>query len=345
MKNTDFLNLMQEIDSDLIEKAEHPKKIRYKKRIWASAIAACLALGVVALPLAKYIGGTAAPGGVVQGTTGGEDALPTVIKLGNKLTAYDMGPHDGPNVLSAEHIVELQLGDLKYVYDNAKENQKKTIELNGKTYTGVYQTSIESPRYNDDTDIYIIEEDGKYMYQFEINRATGMVTSFYNALVYERVLEKNFEEKECYEIAQNYLRTIIDNLDEYELCKSWKVTWGNAYKFTLRKVLDGIQTSERITIGVTSEGEVFSHIISSYESMDNVDVSEIKLETLNRVIAEKIATIYRKNPDITYEYEEIFLTRRRDGSFYIDCDIKIQGAALITGKIATESCYIAITIE
>ncbi|MBQ8404291.1 MAG: hypothetical protein IJX55_07715 [Clostridia bacterium] len=55
MKNTEFLNLMGDIDIELIEKAEHPKRKRYAGKIWVSAIAACLA---VAVAFGAVLGGT-----------------------------------------------------------------------------------------------------------------------------------------------------------------------------------------------------------------------------------------------------------------------------------------------
>jgi hypothetical protein len=44
MKNEKFLELMGEIDEELLERARDPKKNKPQKKIWISAIAACLAL-------------------------------------------------------------------------------------------------------------------------------------------------------------------------------------------------------------------------------------------------------------------------------------------------------------
>ena len=44
MKNEKFLELMGEIDEELLERARNPKKNNTRKKIWISAIAACLAL-------------------------------------------------------------------------------------------------------------------------------------------------------------------------------------------------------------------------------------------------------------------------------------------------------------
>ena len=181
MKTEEFSRALNEIDDKYIEEArcyKMKKRFPVKRTI---AAAACVALMIGTIPLVKHFNtptGTGTTGGVVQGTTGGEDALPTVIKLGNKLTAYDMGPHAGGTSLGAENSVEFKAGNIEFFYDNAKDGDKKTIKINGKTYTGVYQTSIESPYYNDDTDVYNISENGKVVQHFEINRATGMLTNF-----------------------------------------------------------------------------------------------------------------------------------------------------------------------
>lgn len=44
MKNEKFLELMGEIDEELLERARNPKKNNTRKKVWISAIAACLAL-------------------------------------------------------------------------------------------------------------------------------------------------------------------------------------------------------------------------------------------------------------------------------------------------------------
>lgn len=351
MKTERFLEALNEINDKYIEQVrcyKMKKKITITKIV---AAAACVALMVGMIPLVNHFTGIpvdGTTGDILQtGTTGSLEPLPTIIKVGEngKYTAYDRGPHEGSNRLDAEHSMEFQAEGLKYVYDKTKENEKKKIEVNGKTYEGVYMTTIESPRYNDDTDMYVIRENGKVMYSFEINKTTGMVTSFYNAYAYDRLLENVFREKECYAIAKDFIKTIIDDFDEFELVESAEATWGKAYNFTFCRVLDGIETSEKINVGITGEGDIYSYMIVSYGSMDNVDVSAIKMEDIDKVISDKVAMIYKKNPDVTYVAKILSLIRLKDGTFYIDCDLKMQGVNSKTGKVCYESCYIAVTID
>jgi hypothetical protein len=109
--------------------------------------------------------------------------------------------------------------------------------------------------------------------------------------------------------------------------------------------VNGIPTSERITIGVAKDGSIYSFTVLSQGAVDNVDASAITQEMIDKAVSEKVAVIYRKNPDVTYEYDEIILIRCRDGSFYIDCDLIVYGKNSNTGETITDVSYIAVTIE
>ena len=333
MRGKDFLEALGNIDNEFLEEAMNykKKKISIKKIV---AVAACVALMIGTIPLISHFNtpaGTGTTGGMIQGTTGGETELPTVIKLGEsgKFTAHDMGPHAGVSNLSAEHSVEFSVQEMRFFTDSAKIGDKKTIELNGKTWEGVYLHTTDSPYYNDDTDMYVGKENGKVVYAFEINRTTGMITHFSTECDLQNISERKLSQEECYDIAKEYLNSIIDNLDEYELCKTSDIAWRNSYYFTFRKILNGIQTSDRISIGVSKDGEISSHTILSYNSAKNVDASSINMETIDKLIANKVAEIYKKNPSVTYKSEDILLIRLKDGTFYIDCDVKITGKILL----------------
>ena len=58
MKNTRFLELMGGIDEELLERARTPKKKKYTKQIWISALAACLA---ICIAIGAMFGGTDTP--------------------------------------------------------------------------------------------------------------------------------------------------------------------------------------------------------------------------------------------------------------------------------------------
>ena len=61
MKNTRFLELMNGVDNDLLERAAAPKKRTHRKKILFSALAACLALCIA---LGAIFGGT--PAGTIS---------------------------------------------------------------------------------------------------------------------------------------------------------------------------------------------------------------------------------------------------------------------------------------
>ena len=71
MKNTHFLELMNEIDDDLIERARNPKKKKYTRKLWISSIAACLALCIILGAVIRGLGGLGYGVDGTSGSTGG----------------------------------------------------------------------------------------------------------------------------------------------------------------------------------------------------------------------------------------------------------------------------------
>ena len=349
MKNTDFLNLMQEIDSDLIEKAEHPKKIRYKKRIWASAIAACLALGVVALPLAKYIGGTAAPGGVVQGTTGGEAELPTVIKLGEsgKFTAYDTGEHAAVSQLNANREEEFKIETPHSFIDESKKDERKFIEINGRTWAGRYNFSTETFYYGKDIDIYsgIDPLTWEKIFHIMYNRETGELVGFKaEPQCFTNLPKEQASRNECYAKAMEFLNKIVANMDEYTLNAEKEKEEVNGYSFEFYRTVNGIKTMERISIEITGAGDISSYYLVGLDSIGNVDLSGLNTTTLNKTIDEKINNIYKNKFDIKSNYD-MELCRLKDGRYYLYCIIRVSGRISQDGEVLQDASFLMITLD
>ena len=128
MKTERFLEALNEINDKYIEQVrcyKMKKKITITKIV---AAVACVALMVGMIPLVNHFTGIpvdGTTGDILQtGTTGSLEPLPTIIKLGEngKYTAYDQGPHEGNNRLDAEHSVEFESEEAKFVYDKTKEN-------------------------------------------------------------------------------------------------------------------------------------------------------------------------------------------------------------------------------
>ncbi|MBQ7290458.1 MAG: hypothetical protein IJW76_01895 [Clostridia bacterium] len=346
MKNTDFLNLMQEIDSDLIEKAEHPKKIRYKKRIWASAIAACLALGVVALPLAKYIGGTAAPGGVVQGTTGGEAELPTVIKLGEsgKFTAYELENVDIDTTLGANHKVEAKINFINgYFTDESKRNTTAVVVIDGKRYEGVYSYSQKSDYFENDMDVYKITNSATKG-DFSINRETGVCVSFYVNRLNEP-MQNVLTRDGCYEKVLNYLKNYIEDLENYSLIYEQRRINGYGYYFVFRRTIGDMQTSDSIAVGIRENGEIYTHLMQSLGAMAYTDISGVNMSAFDEAVNKKVDDIYDKFLNVNHTTQDIVLVKLKDGTYAFELNIAVEANKRENGKIYNDSCRFLVEID
>ncbi|MBQ7291636.1 MAG: hypothetical protein IJW76_07935 [Clostridia bacterium] len=351
-KSEKFLEELGNIDDKFLEEAMNykKKKISITKIV---AAAACVALMIGTIPLVKHFNtpaGTGTTGGVVQGTTGGENALPTVIKLGEsgEFDVWESGKHaslPGALQLNAEHNVEnrIVLQD-KYFTDESLDDSQKTIQIGGNSFIGEYYMSTDSCYFNDDKDTYILKNNmGSAI--FEFNRNTGMLIYFNIAELLSPSSNKQLTKDECHAIVIEHLSNYIDDIDEYELTKVTNVRTRDAYEFTFYRTFNGIKLSDSISVCIMKTGDVYTHSFKCYGSMKNVDFNAVNIDKLNNIMGEKVAEIYRNNFELNHELEEITLIRLENDIFFFHCEFNVTGKATSDGGLCQDTCFLQAMIK
>jgi len=332
-----FLEAIGNIDDEFLEEAMNytmKKKFKFKPII---AVAACAAFVLAAIPAAKHFAGT------IAGSVGGTTAA-TEVKLGTsgKYTVYESGTHDSNSNLNATHNIEFEI-DKSYNFftDNKKVNTEKNIEFGGKIWTGKYQNTVQSPYDSDDHDSYFGEIEGE-QFLFTIGEK-GELRSFSSSEMKKENTGKIFTHDECYELAFKFLKQY--NIKDYKLKYSRYMEWRNGYYFEFHRTLNGIMTSEYVSIGIRDNGEIFTYTFHSKGAMDNLDVSAINMDTINEAIDAKVNYIYKNNVDLLCKERTVILTKLADGSYIFDCEVKVEGKASEYLEWDTDTCYLVVTID
>ncbi|MBQ8404488.1 MAG: hypothetical protein IJX55_08720 [Clostridia bacterium] len=355
MKPEKFLEAMNEIDDKYIEEVRNykmKKRFPIKRTI---AAAACAALVIGTFPLINHFtstpAGTGTTGGIIDaGTTGGtEDTLPTVIKLGEsgEFTAYDMGGHAGVSNLNANHTVEFSVGDINHFVDESKANERKIIEINGRTWAGRYNFSVDSPYYGCDMDHYsgVNPLTWEKIFHITYNRDTGELIGFTaNKVCFTNIPETPITQDEAYEKAIEFLNKTVTDMENYVFDYSIESKSVNGYKFEFYKSINGIKTMETITVEITGAGDISEYFLRGCGATENVDLSALNMDALNKVIETKVNTIYKDTFDVT-STSKITLNRLEDGTFYFYCITTVNGRTSEDGELQQESSVIAVMVN
>ena len=290
MKSEFFLKALNHVDDKYIEEAREKtmkKRFNFKPII---AIAACAALVLAAVPLAKHFTGSPLD---IQGTTATTQA-PSPIVVGGKLTALFMGGTLDGGGSEAAPEKETDFDGLRERYtDKTKLGTRYTVTVAGVTYTGTYMNSAKSDYYGEDTDNYWVTRE----IEFSINRETGECTKF-NNLGNIGEPEEKLSKEECVARAIEYLGGFIDDVEDYELMTAYNNGSTLGYLFGFNRIIDGIKTRDSLYIQINHEGEVIGYSIYGYDDMKNIDLSDIKLADIENAIYEKVNAKYSRYDDI-----------------------------------------------
>ena len=336
-KGERFLEAFNDIDEKYLKEAMNytmKKRFNFKPII---AVAACAALALAAVPVAKHFAGN--PLGT-QGTTVTTEA-PSPIVLGRNLTVlYAGGSADSSSGIIIEKETEFDGIDTQFK-DKTKVGTKQTVTISGVTYTGTYVDSTRSDYYGDDTDNYSARVDGKIV-DFSINRATGIVTS---VLIDRGTLSigKKLTREECYTNAIKYLKAFVDDIEDYTLTDTFDQGTSLGYLFRLYRIVNGIKTSDCIDIRVNHQGEVCRYSLYSIGEMKNIDISTIDIKNMDAAISNKINTLYKNYRNINFSTENTMFARLANGKYAFIYDVSVSGTN--EGKAFTNFDKIVVEVE
>ena len=339
MRGEFFLEALNDVDDKYIMEAREKtmkKRFNFKPII---AVAACAALALAAVPVAKHFAGN--PVGT-QGTTATTQTPPETG--GNFTVLYAGGSADGEQLLSANLKKETDFdGSIERVVDVTKVGTKETVTIAGQNYTGVYVDTTRSDYYREDENNYFLETDNKKI-TFSINIATGVCTRFYIA---DESLstEKKFTRDECYKKAIAHLKEYVDNIEDYDLMEEYEYGGRIGYLFKFFRTVNGIKTSECIDIRVNYMGIVFGHTLYGIGEMKNVDISKLNISDINTAVMNRMDTIYRDNTTVTKNIDSIMLSKLTDGSYVLEYRVSAKVTDTKTEKTYSDLRKFVVEID
>lgn len=246
----------------------------------------------------------------------------------SKFTVVEVSGYDTNSVVTRHNDINLNV-----------ENYEKTlgfdksVNINGDTFIGEYKRSTKAYLYNLDIDYYEYADNGVFV-EFGINSNTGVVVA-YSYLDFDYTAKKGdsrvLTESECKEIALEYLEQYVDP-NEYSIIKSEyeKIPEYDAiYDFKFARIIDGIETSDNVYIGVSIFGDVISHLFAgTINEMDSVPtLSAEDYATIEANVATKLKNIYEPKKDeydYTYETANKCFIKLYDGTYALEYEISVS---------------------
>jgi hypothetical protein len=308
-----FLEEFGNIDDEFIKEAlDMKKKVNFKPII---AVAACAAIALAAIPIAKLFAN------VTVGNTTVTTPAPVVPEDDFRVLYAGTSVMDG-EYIEVDYPVETEFDGLSENFiDESKRGTKKTIEIDGVKYTGVYQNSTKSDYYRDDTDNYFYKSDD-IIITFYINRETGLCRMFLLG-GYSTSAEKFLTRDECYAKALKHLNNYVD-MENYSLMDE-EESGKNNYYFSWNRSVNGIKTADSVAVLINKNGTIVAHTLEGgVDSMKDIDVSKIDIKKINESVNKKIQTIYEKYPDIEVDLSKTMLVRCANGKYILKYECLIN---------------------
>ena len=317
-KGERFLEAFNDIDEKYLKEAMNytmKKRFNFKPII---AIAACAALALAAVPVAKHFAGN--PLGT-QGTTATTQAPSPIVLDGNLTVLFTDSSSDSNSGIIIEKETDFDGIDEQFT-DSEKIGTKQTVTIAGVTYTGTYVDSTKSDYYGDDTDNYRASAKGGTL-TFSINKKTGVCTKFFFAINRTNT-EKKLTSDECYPKVIEHLKEYVEDIESYTLVNVHNQGGTTGYLFQFYRMIDGIKTSECIDVRVDYNGKVYNHSLYSIGEMKNVDISAIKTADIEAAISDKLNATYRGYDKIEHLTKDIMFSRLANGKYAFVCRVSID---------------------
>lgn len=239
--------------------------------------------------------------------------------------------------------LDLSIWNQEY-FQNEEALKEKQVEFNNTIYNGTYEKSIIRKCESFVRNVYT-DETG---IRFEINEKTGELVLL-NLMNYDFFETEPFKEEvedsenNALELAKEIAKDYIDVID-YELLIEDSVTrefikddekyYMTYYTFTFAKKVNGIYSSDYVSIKITSKGNLASLYIGDIGAFDGKDII-IPLDEINNANQDKIKNIFAQvnfsvlNQEVTIE--RLAITPDGEVSLYRAFKVSLDGIdSLIT---------------
>ncbi len=243
------------------------------------------------------------------------------IESGEKKNSYEVFVYDySDSGTSANPNIEYVFADYEH-YNNISAKNNISCSINGKTFTGKYQSSqyreynyFPAYRYEDENGI-----------TFEVDE-TGLPISFFWG---NNTLQGTKKTKdECIEIARNFLADIVD-VDGYDISVNENTDRG-LYTVKFTKTVFGQKTTDSAEVVVRNDGALYSYssLMLGRVKEDLFSDYTININKLKEEINGKLYSVYQevqnKYSRIDYSEPEIILTALKNGEAGAVCYVDIN---------------------
>ena len=254
-------------------------------------------------------------------TSGVSESEPEYKVLARSANLYITGL-DEDDVIDISSVVEK--------FENTEAPRELNIEFNGNSYNVKYSESWVFYLYDATVDCYYekIENGFGRGTCFFIGK-NGEIRYFSPDPDYdedstskkEEIGVKLLEEEDCLEIANAFLTQQIEDFSEYELYNVF-YSKGSNYLFEFVRFVNGIKTSDRVSVAVNLFGDVIRYDARFLGHMKDTE-AELPSEEDMLIIQEKIDAFEKKKFEgyahsYIYEIVEIEFSRLYDGRYFLN---------------------------
>jgi hypothetical protein len=292
-------------------------------------------------------------------STSSTTSAPTPVKREYTALLYDFA--DG--IVGSGKDIDLST---KIVRKHFVPDRKLTI--NGNTYAGVYDESEESKFYNYDRDEYTYYDNNNGIkINYTINAATGDVESygFYNYRDVSSDYEgrKIYSQEECLEIATEYMKQYIHNIEKYTLtsgkAENGLSGYGTQYTFKFKEYIGDLPIGNSINVSVTRYGDVrfFNYHITIEDTEKFKESGFLEAQdwdAIDEAIAKRACEAFPTLKD----YDKYFssceydadrttktLVRMKDGRYALQCQAYVKLIYKETGNFRRESVLLLVYLN
>lgn len=180
------------------------------------------------------------------------------------------------------HKSEYEIAENKFESEKVHENEQKTVEWLGKSYTAVYKETIIKP-----SDKYLeYIGDG---FSFSVDSETGILAEFSFGKVDNTGLTEKTENERC-AAAYDIVKSLVSDPENYSLIRSdcfYSAGTDSIWVYCYSRIIDGIMSEDQISVYITYYGTYMSHSSSALEKYKNISITA----TYDKVDVEKALDI------------------------------------------------------
>lgn len=232
------------------------------------------------------------------------------------------------SIPEAKHITEYTFWSGEDKSEPAIE-QEITITIGNQTITGQYkQSRHRSPNTYPSRDY--LDADGNH---FSVDD-TGLLDSyFWGSEEKNNTFKNTYTEKECLEIAKDFLRCLID-IDAYTVAINRHSNIAG-YEFIFTKFLNGYETTDSAIVTVLENGSLYSYSATMLGRIPDTDAIEVDYDAIVESVYSKLDTIYSqvkgKYTSVTYELLNLKYTVLENGRLAMYCVVDVNCERYVDG--------------